>query len=1146
MPHIPGHKLSPQEQLDKFLSAPTLTPQQQLDRFIGASTQSAGEGSLIHRLGSKLGGAAFQALPGGVGDPRESLKGLNFFERNVIEPIAAAGTVAQAPSALGLAGVPGFQGDFAFNPEQLPGREGFREEFRRNVPLGSRILAEAAFDPLNLAPGVGFTKLPAKGLRGGQAARKVSPSAARSIPLTEGPIVRQLEPGAIPPSLVPGGPGMPVVRPLTPGQIPPSLRGVSTEPLTTPSTRSVGSPNVLQDLGNQFRVGDLNSQEMAVFLRDSIRPAFLKQFDDAPTIEFTRKRGEVFLNISEGGWDSRAQKLGLTKVPGERGLWRLPDGPIADPVTNPSGEGLGGATKQLQDAIRVADEDLLKVTPPPEQAGRQSAPGGPSSPNAPAAPEIVPTSPHTPKLADPTDFKTQLDVTFNPNAARKMGEKLARTPVVGSIIRWANPTLAESSNVGKAGLVRAASIDEGRNRISTFTASQRQHGLQDELFGPTNADTGLLTEGKFKGSSVQEIAENPSKFDLTTQEKLWIDAGDEIEKELLDFYTRNGIPINQVPLDEIERYAGRVHVAQVTPDGEIIAQGSVGKGKNLGGKTSAEKSRSFTTIKEAQDSGFVPLSYQESLRARSQSAWNRVINKQTQAWLEANPGAGVTIRPAVIGEQGSFGNLRDLSFPGKVIEGPSAGQFAAEINEIIRPQAVNSVLKGINSINSVQRIFALAGDASPFMIQLLATMFRHPLVFGKSGVEFNQTFVRALFNPKAARARRARRITEQAEIFQSMPGIIMSDTGLEATEALGKGGLLNNVVIGKPAAVLRPFQQAFEAAMDEAGMHLGIVMKEITGDNPQRLRDATDYVNSMRGLSSSARIGLSPNQRLVESAILLAPRYRRAVAALHANVFQGGLRGEAARRAYLHLAVGLSTTFAGMTIALGLMQGRSQTKIMDDLKAGLDPRNRRFLLWNLGGQAVGPGSKFISDLRMLGKIATDPTAIADLSEGGFNVGARWVRSQLASAPSNTWDLFSGSTYLGEPVSNDFSGNPLDSLKNLGNLVKEDLMPLWVSSVLFEGGTPPERAIRGTGDFLGLRAYQYPDQTVDEVIKELYGSDESFDTLPRKQLNRAIEVWERGLSDQRKQKRAETQTRKKEEEDKIEREFFERQRKRNTR
>ncbi len=794
---------------------------------------------------------------------------------------------------------------------------------------------------------------------------------------------------------------------------------------------------------------------------------------------------------------------------------------------------------------RQGGTDLTAIKPPPERAGRPSLPGS-KSPNAPAAPELPVTANDprpTPRLGDPTNFTDQLDVTFNPNAARRVGEQVAKTPVVGSVIRWANPTMAEVSQVGRAGLARAASIDEGRNRISAFTASQRQHGLQNELFGPTNEGTGLLTKGKFKGQSVQEIAENPSKFDLSEQQRRWIDAGDDIERELLDFYRRNGIDINQVPLDEIERYAGRIHVAQVTPDGEILAQASVGRGRSLGGRTSAEQPRTFTTVKEAQENGFVPLSYQESLRARSQSAWNRVINKQTQEWLIENPGAGVTIRPATIGEQGSFGSFQDLNFKGKVVEGPSAGEFVAEINNILQPQSVNSVLQGLNSLNSVQRIFALAGDASLFTIQLLATSFRHPLITGRAGVEFPQTLMQSMFNPRAARRRRARRLTEQNEVFQDMPGVITSDTGLEATEAFGKRGLLNNVVLGKPAALLRPFQQAFEATMDEAGAHLAIAMRQIAGDNPQRLRDATDYVNNMRGLTSSARIGLSGNQRLVESAVLLAPRYRRAVAALHASVIQGGLRGELARKAYLHLAVGVVSSYAGLSMALGLMEGKSEEVIKKDLRDGLDPRNNKFLLWNMGGQAVGVGSKFTSDLRMLGKIATDPTAIADLSEGSFNIGSRWVRSQLASVPSNAWDLFSGSDYLGEPITNDFSGNPLDSLKAFGELIKEDLMPIWVSSVLFEGGTPDDRATRGVGEFGGLRTYQYPDVTLDEVIKELFGKDEDFDTLPRRQRSRAIEVWEGQLSEPRRAKREKRKERKKEEEDRIEREFNERQRRR---
>ncbi len=165
-------------------AAPVLTPQEQPPTppppDSGASSPDDGGGgaSSVGNLLSRIpvpdvGGVLKDALINipGVGDPRRILEGLDVFERQVVEPITAVGTVAQAPSVLGVAGAPGFQGDFQFNPEQLPGQPGFREEFRENVPLGARVLAEAGLDPLNLLPGVGFTKFP----RLGRAGRNVRP-----------------------------------------------------------------------------------------------------------------------------------------------------------------------------------------------------------------------------------------------------------------------------------------------------------------------------------------------------------------------------------------------------------------------------------------------------------------------------------------------------------------------------------------------------------------------------------------------------------------------------------------------------------------------------------------------------------------------------------------------------------------------------------------------------------------------------------------------------------------------------------------------------------------------------------------------------------------------------------------------------------
>ena len=99
--------------------------------------------------------------------------GLSAIEKYLAEPAGAIGTVLEAPSLLGALGVPGFSDEFAFNPEQLPGREDWREKYKANIPAGSRLLAEFGLDPINFIPfgtAVKGAKLLAKAGKGSVAA----------------------------------------------------------------------------------------------------------------------------------------------------------------------------------------------------------------------------------------------------------------------------------------------------------------------------------------------------------------------------------------------------------------------------------------------------------------------------------------------------------------------------------------------------------------------------------------------------------------------------------------------------------------------------------------------------------------------------------------------------------------------------------------------------------------------------------------------------------------------------------------------------------------------------------------------------------------------------------------------------------------
>ena len=86
------------------------------------------------------------------------VRAMDWWQRNVSDPI---GAVANAPVMPGPR-IPGFSrgsSGFGLQTEQLPWEPGWRERYYENVPLGTRIATNILLDPLNLFPGVGFTKM---------------------------------------------------------------------------------------------------------------------------------------------------------------------------------------------------------------------------------------------------------------------------------------------------------------------------------------------------------------------------------------------------------------------------------------------------------------------------------------------------------------------------------------------------------------------------------------------------------------------------------------------------------------------------------------------------------------------------------------------------------------------------------------------------------------------------------------------------------------------------------------------------------------------------------------------------------------------------------------------------------------------------
>ena len=424
------------------------------------------------------------------------------------------------------------------------------------------------------------------------------------------------------------------------------------------------------------------------------------------------------------------------------------------------------------------------------------------------------------------------------------------------------------------------------------------------------------------------------------------------------------------------------------------------------------------------------------------------------------------------------------AFGGKILTGgQEAKETARVITESLNPQ-FSRALGALNQVNSVSRYFTLAGDASPMMIQLLFLAGANPRVYGKA----IGGFVRALSNPRF----QANYLNNPANvaIIQKYPNLILSGGGrTEFTEAMARGGLLRKGPLKVAGKVLEPFQRGFEGALDVAGIELAKSLDNM-GTSPDRIADIAQFVNEFRGLTSSARLGVSTSMRQAETAALLAARYNRAIAGLLFDVGHGGLRGDLARRA---LGQGVAAV-AAMSLAISWAMGESPEEMVQHL----NPANAgKFLTWEAAGQKIGPGTKVRSVLRLFGASANNPSNLGDTSVGWGpgefirNPLIKFIRGNSSPAVSTAWDLFTGKDYIGDPTR--------EGLLDFTETVLKRFAPIWTQTVAFEGGTALGRGVRGAGEFFGLRAY--PVNRLFELEQEWEGDTKPYFDISTKALER---------------------------------------------
>lgn len=714
-------------------------------------------------------------------------------------------------------------------------------------------------------------------------------------------------------------------------------------------------------------------------------------------------------------------------------------------------------------------------------------------------------------MVDLQDIKEAINIA----TIKDLGRKIASLPGFRNIIGPLNRAAVANTPVLKGIMGRHILRSEGEQHSQQVMASVTRLGTFSDVFGRTDA-RGIIREGPLTNVEPNDLRTRPQDYAdrLTEPQKRWLDAAHDIEVEKLAFLERNGIDINKMTFENGGVYAGRHIFARYVKD-EIVEVGSAGP--RIGPKREKagfEMGRQFETAADAIEEGFVYMSPDEALMLNVRGAYNRVADKKFTDWMLENVQtvkagevvgpSGVAFRragPKAARREGEV-SLWDVSpaFRGKVFTGPKAMEAKQALMTSMNPQ-FNAALHSINKVNAIGRFFTLAGDASPFLIQMMFMIGSDPKAFGQAMKGFVRGFVDSRYHSTL--------LDQNREVLQRHRGLLTTLQGNEMTEAMEKGGLLRAKVVRPYAAVLTPFQRAFNSALDTAGIEMAKGLDHLAKGDAARMADIDAFINEIRGLASSSRIGVSSNMRLFETAFLLAPRYNRAVAAFLWDAAQGAvttgregsLRTKLARNALLATTTGIIA--AGSAITLGLYNARTPEKDQNwedaqkDLLDHINPASGRFLTWDVFGRNIGPGTKVRSIIKLLAQSAADPTSLANLDLiANENPALRFIRGSMAPVPSDAWDIFSGYSYVGEPTRGEI-GDLSSWKKAIPTVLLPDLIPIWTQAVLMEGGTPGEKAVGATVEFFGGRAYP---QTIKQRAQELHRQDPEASSIPWDRLD----------------------------------------------
>ena len=712
-----------------------------------------------------------------------------------------------------------------------------------------------------------------------------------------------------------------------------------------------------------------------------------------------------------------------------------------------------------------------------------------------------------------------LPVIFEPTMNAKLGHIL-RSTQIGKILTAFNPALGANNEGKRLVIAYAHLLEEGTHEGNRILSQLDSVGSRRGLFGKVD-ERGLLSSGEFKGISMNEVAEKASlpvfRARMTADQRLYIDLLKKIDRAAGDFLEVHGVDINRIEDVDID-FASRRIYGKYGPDGELIATRDLNNQRPSLGSTKNVTSRTVRTAEELAAFDFVLLPYDEVVKLRVKYSYRIAADDNLVKHIKANYDFVDAPTPK------DYAAAQKRLFDKQVATTPEGDQLLEDLlgkggalEKYINKGPSNTPAKIIAGINNLGRTAELAGDASIFGIQLLGVLIEDMLpISARGGVRgirgkrpgrtviptakvFATTLVKGLLSPELARKSNAKIVKEATDegLFKDTRKLILlagddkgeftkgATTILDVHDYLDRKGGIRKV-IGKLGVVytrpLEALQEAYIAAMNVAGIQLWRALSPLTKNadgsiNPKALSGVEDFINNTRGLQSSERLGAGGSRRYYEGQILLAARYRRATAALAASVTSGGVRGDLARNQIPSLLAGITATMAGFTIWQASKEDWSKTQLNATLEDRLIPGNGSYMMADIDGQKVGPGSKLISDVNFITKIMSQPSSMWDANLEN-NAWIRWLRSQSSFAIGDSISLLLGRDVVGNvtrpgpPIA--IGGDTPSTREGTIALAKQLSslgITIWAQSAAFEGGDAKQRLTRSGAEFIGARAYQ---------------------------------------------------------------------------